>query len=712
MKLLNFKEFKENAPSEVTLKDYLSYLDSKRLEVEEAMAIAKEFGLTEVASPELNEKMAFLDKFLEIIDGNKKKVIMQSIDKLSLEDLQLLYSDKIDVYTRELDEIKSKLRYYDAKIETEKESYSKKMLDNGYAEEYFEQEDTADFFENPMSAFEYVKFILEQDEINEEELKQMLSIAIRFELKKANKKANDNVIKCMIDGIVAIFVKCYKLNKMLSNKSEYIANSLLSNNGISKIIVELFGKDITDNLFLDMQNIVKESYEFFKYLPKDVQEKLRDERINGDCFKGLFDYYYSLLNGYASQFKPFDTKKLDRLIEERTNVKEEIVLAKNKIEAEKQFMQDGEKVGEYLKSQINLDDSNVPSYEMLNNFVQLAQGGMKEEMLRISKIDEEMANNTNAINRLEEILNTPAYVDDSEQNNQITPAMLIEPIVDIEQARYDQIKIMVDAQKKLEAKEQQIKELKENKVKSVVSKSCRQLLSQYKSEYNNIILDTYSKLDNDGIALVEAPNIVVDREHGQVSIASAKNKYPENFDELVTVTQVFWNIEEYRDEILNYGILSKEDIEKLTTIQQHCVKKLFSYTKNKEGFYEFSIEEGERDYLLHCQDSIVCLAKALYEARLNKTDVQGNLDSEIVDELKSMGLEVFNKEELQRKIFSLTKANDALKNEKDILVEKCKDSMIEGIDSVEEAILYRDMLVGIDEYYVSTDEIMDVLKVR
>ena len=258
MKLLNFKEFKDNATTDVTLKDYLSYLDSNKVEVEEAMTTARELGLGTEVNEELVAKIDFIDKLLEIIDANKRDIVMQSIDKLSLEDLQSLYDNKIGQYERELEELKSNQDCYNKKISEAEKAYNKQMIEHGYCVDNYDSSDTAEFFEMSVSAHEYVKTLMEQDKLDEEDLRDKLSIALHFETEMLGKenedeqknRINDNIIKCMIDGIVGLFVKCHKLNRMLSDKSEYIVNSLLADNGISKIIIEFFKEDITENLFL------------------------------------------------------------------------------------------------------------------------------------------------------------------------------------------------------------------------------------------------------------------------------------------------------------------------------------------------------------------------------------------------------------------------------------------------------------------------------
>ena len=725
MKLLNFKEFKDNATTDVTLKDYLSYLDSNKVEVEEAMTTARELGLGTEVNEELVAKIDFIDKLLEIIDANKRDIVMQSIDKLSLEDLQSLYDNKIGQYERELEELKSNQDCYNKKISEAEKAYNKQMIEHGYCVDNYDSSDTAEFFEMSVSAHEYVKTLMEQDKLDEEDLRDKLSIALHFETEMLGKenedeqknRINDNIIKCMIDGIVGLFVKCHKLNRMLSDKSEYIVNSLLADNGISKIIIEFFKEDITENLFLDIQNIDRENKDFFKKLPAPVRDKLRYERFNGECYKGLFDYYYALINGAVDEFKPFDIEELSHLYEEGIEIGKNIELVESKIELEKQFIQDKEKLRDYLKEHIELEDTKAPSFVRLDNFVQIAQGGMENEMSRISSITEEMDQNMANIKRLEEILNTPTYEEKDEKASLIPSEMLIEPFVEVENARLDQIRIMIDTQRELENIGEVINSLKSSKVKNIVSRSHKQSLTKSIREYDACVLDTFSKLDAEGIVLVEAPNLIIDKENGEISAELSKNKYPENFDDLSLVQHSFWNLEEYIEEIEAYGLAKKDDITKLVAIQRHCVNKLFNYSKDGDGIYQFTIEDAERETLLNCQESIVLIAKALYEKRSaisqgKESEINHKIDEKTVAELRGMGLEAFTKEDLQRTIFSLTRTNESLKNEKELLVSRCEDNMIEGINTVEEAILYRDMLIGINEYSVSTDEILGVLKTR
>lgn len=715
MKLFNFKEFKENSTTEVTLEDYLTYLNGNRLELEDAMATAKELGLEETVGSELISKSEFIDKLLDIISSNKKDIVKQTIDQLSLEELQSLYEDKISLYNHDLQEAENKLKQINDKITEAEDDYKKKMEENGYVPSYYNQADTAKFFELPLTAHDYIKNIIEQDTFDEEELRQRMSVALYFEATKIG-KTDDNVIKCMIDGIVNLFAKCHKLNKMLSDKSEYIVNSLLADNGISKVVTEFFNKDITDELFLDIQNIDREKNNFFITLPQAVQERLRNERFNGECYRGLFEYYYSLINETADEFKPFDTDELDSLLEAKRQQEEEIELISNSIELEKEFIQNRDKLREYLKSQIDIEDTDALTFTRLDNFVQLAQGGKEQDITRISQIDQEIEDNTNIINRLEEILDTELYTEEEEEKTSIPQSALLEPFVQAEAARYEQINMMINIERDLDNIKKNIHSLKKNKLMRAVSKTHKQSLTQYKREYNKRVLDAFLKLEDADLTLVEAPRLIVDQENGNVVITPSHNKLPANFDDLSYVAHSFWNLEEYSDEIIANGLATEEDLAKLVAIQKYCVPKLFDFTKDEDGLYQFGITDEERDILLQCQESIVLMARTLYQNRCKMDEQQKNaevnLDEETINELMSMGFESISKEALQRKVFTLTQNNTQLRAEKEAIVAQCEDSMIEGINSLEEAIMYRDMLIGINECYVQTDEIASVLKMR
>lgn len=455
MKLLNFKEFRENSmTSEVTLGDYLTYLDGQKAEINELMSMP--IPLDEDIISELQANLDFIDKLEEIINGNQKSIVIQSIDKLSLEELQSLYDNKLDEYNTEMDTLNELLDETKKNIDQAKEDYENKLRSEGYAREYYEADDTSVFFDSTVSTFDYVGMILSQDELDETELKNAIATAIDFETKYPTGNDYSSItesekLHCMIEGIVSLFVKCHKLNKMVSNKTEYIVNSLLSESGIRKIIVEYFGKDLTNEVFLDMQNSVRENTLFFKGLPEEVQNNLRRERFCGDCFKGLDNYYCSLHS--EEVYVPFESDDLIRLYEEQQSINNDISLVTNKIEVEKQFIQDDERLRDFLKSQIAIDDSDVPTIAKLDNFVETTQDDKEADLRRINEVDYKMDVNTKYITRLEEILDYPEYSQEEDEELEediLQSSQIMDLFVDVESARLDQIKIMIDAERALE----------------------------------------------------------------------------------------------------------------------------------------------------------------------------------------------------------------------------------------------------------------------
>lgn len=708
MKLFNFKEFKENAASnEVTLKDYLSYLESNKVEIKEAMDTARELGLDESVSSELADNLEFLDKLLEIIDGYKRDIIIQSIDNLSLEDLQSLYENKIDIYKRELAEAEATLGYYNSQISKAEKEYNKNMFDNGYDKKYYEEADTENFFNRPATAYEYVKNLLEQDKLDEEELKQKLFTVLNFEAKKALKESDNNVINCMVDGIINLFVKCHKLNKMLSNKTEYIVNSLVANNGISRILVEFFRKNITEELFLDIQNIDRENTRFFKNLPELVQNKLKEERINGDCYRGLLDFYLAIENHSVEEFKPFDTVELDKLLKERESALKDVELAKSKIELEEKFVQDREKLREYLKSQIvNNGEKNI-SFSMLDNYIQTAQN--EDNLEEIYNIQEFKRQKNEEIDRLREIYKAKESSLEKKVNlEQLSiDESVAEYIVDAELTRSDQISIMVNMERELEKLEGRIKQFKGSSLKSVLSGTNRKNIKLFKEKYNNLVEDTFRKLTDDYCSLLTIPSI---GKNGKIASSLSKGKNVKSFDDLSYLAHDFWNLEEFEEQIVNFDLASKEDLDKLSKIQKYCVNKLFHFNKDEDGFYKFSIEEDERTTLLQCQESIVCLAKALYQ-KIKSINADNAID-EYAEELKSYGLTSFALEDIDAAIENCLSIVRDLDSEEERLSQQQNYYGIEGITTLDEAIKFRDMLIGISECYVPKEEIGMALKNR
>ena len=710
MELLNFNEFKANfTASEAKLDDYLSYLEAQKAEIYDLMSMP--IPLDGEIMDELKGNLSFIEKLEEIIKGNQRAIVIQSIDNLSLEGLQSLYDNKLDEYNSEKNTIEELLVENEDKIEDAMHVYQTKLLNCGYDKKYYEASDTLVFFDRPESLFDYVRMIISDQEFDEEILKEDLSKAIRLE----NDKLDKNVLTSMIDGIVNLFSKCNKLNKMVSGKLDHIVNSLLSEDGIRKIFSEGFKEDLTDRIFLNMQNVNKENTLFFQGLPESVQEMLLTEKFCGPCYQGLNAYYFSLRTDDI--YVPFESEDLKRLYDEKATLEEDLKLVSNKIEVEEQFIQDQDKLKEFLKSQVTIDDTNVPTIAKLDSFVSSAQGGKEKNLERINYIDQTVGYNNELISRIEEILQYPEYSEqeDDQDNELLQSSEIMDIYVDVEAARLDQIKIMVDAQRTLETLEKGIKELKNSKVKNILSRSHKQELSRLERKYSEVILDTYDRLKDEGILTVEAPQKFSFDGDGQLMPTNFRNKEPKNFDDLTYTSHIFWNIEDYMDEILSCGLATKEDIEKTVTIQKHCVNRLFNYSKDEDGYYQFTIDDQEREYLLQCQENIVFLARALYQARVEREQLpEGSnakyLRPEIVAALEEMHIVDSSKEALQRSVFDLARENESLTYEKETLVASFENAMIDGIDNIDDAIKYRDMLIGLKDYCIDTEEIKKSLR--
>lgn len=696
MNLFNFKEFKESRlPNDTNFDDYVNYLDSAKKEIEEAIGTAQEIDLKASISSQLEYSLEFINKLLEIINGSKKTIIMQSIDKLSLQDLQSLYDDKIDEYTNELKELNLQLTDIDQQIEVEINECNQRLSD---LKVNYEKEDTEVFFREPDLPFTYIEQLLKANEINEEELQQILVSALQFETNEYKITSSEHSVQCMAEGILTLIKNGRELYKKYPDKLDYIVNSLLADEGIGKVLILYYHENIIDKLCIDMQNISKEKTSFFQGLSTEIQEALRNENFNGSSYKGLYNYRFILLSGNLD-VNPIGSVKLDSLQDERMEIQKSISLVEDKIRKEKDFIQNDKKLKNYLKSMIDFEKVNIPSYLEINNYIDRSQ--------EMETIDQQIAENSGYISRLEEILSsTPCYCDEQELSSNVSKMDVdMQSYLDVEEARYAQISIMIEAERKLEELEYQIKSLKNDKFKRALSKSHRQLISEYKRKYDSIIYDTYEKLDDQQILVVEAP----DKLNGQFI-----NKRPRCFDDLVYVKQVFWNLADYMEEIISYGLASEEDIRKLSTIQKHCVNKLFNYSKDEDGYYQFSIDDDERNILLQCQESIVYLARALIEKRSEEEIeiITPVTDEGVIEELKNMGFVSFTKDDLQMAIYSLIKENEMLSNKKRIIGERIQNRLLNVLGTMDDALKYRDMLVGFDECNVPIDEIKYSLQVR
>lgn len=178
MKILtpnNYKEKNENA----TLKDYVSYLETKQREIEMALSFAKSMLLSESAIENIKNQMKIILRMIENVEQYMGNIVLHSIDDLSLEELKSYFKDDYKHLLEQIEEVKQKRN----QIEEQRVSLTVKieetLIKEGRAKKFYESEDTALFFALKKDA-NFPKRILEN--LLSDDLPQSLEKDIEFAL--------------------------------------------------------------------------------------------------------------------------------------------------------------------------------------------------------------------------------------------------------------------------------------------------------------------------------------------------------------------------------------------------------------------------------------------------------------------------------------------------------------------------------------------------
>ena len=114
MKILtpnNYKEKNENA----TLKDYVSYLETKQREIETSLSFAKSMLLSESAIENIKNQMKIILRMIENVEQYMGNIVLHSIDDLSLEELKSYFKDDYKHLLEQIEEVKQKINQIEEK---------------------------------------------------------------------------------------------------------------------------------------------------------------------------------------------------------------------------------------------------------------------------------------------------------------------------------------------------------------------------------------------------------------------------------------------------------------------------------------------------------------------------------------------------------------------------------------------------------------------
>lgn len=774
MKILSPVEFKEQNPK-AYLGDYITYLEKAQQEAEDTLANAKLLLSDKSIIESIQKQAEEIFQMAMIVEEYVGQIILKSVDTLSLEELQSYFNFEEENRIAEeqklkLEEDKASLRTRLAEIEKQIEN---NLYANGRVKEFYEAKDSDEFFKVNQEPVSYIEDLLSTSNNDQvfnnmiEQLRKQIRFALETECHIQNVELEANKIDEIINKIVELFNKCKNIIKYTPEAKQQLSKVILSDSGIKQILPEGFDENTSINLVTDLMNLKKIVTTFYSNLPKQLQDRLVNERLQGETYRTLERTYKAYLNGEElpsddlSHEEKREKKEIETALEK---IKYEIVSLNADKDSQEKFLTNAEAMRSVIREDITKTLNGKVSAKDIGSIINEAEAKSEKLKADLLNANEELSSKSKDLEEAEKLLLDPEYhffFQAVERNNvrRIYQAFgvkvtdeVIEPVLEEEQNREVQIRIMCDLQKSLQKLEDEIKQTKEkaNFITKLLP-SYKERLKSLEAQYQEAVNRSFTELKEKDLFQVFAPVISEESTIGNVITTYSEEKQsPSEFGELRGIKQTFWNMPTGIDENTKKRFLSDNEqydswdefYQDLMKQQSELVKKLFNFTKEEDGHYVFWASEEDREKLKNTQSIIVELLLSIYEERKAFRDNLGESKDEL-DEEKVVKLEHFlgkganlsrenlanyidqtkgKIEELKQILGSnqsecvklgieipqdAKEVKDETEEETKELEAKIKGLNLDGITTLDQAIEYRNILLGLEEYTVPSSEVKE-----
>ena len=192
-------------------------------------------------------------------------------------------------------------------------------------------------------------------------------------------------------------------------------------------------------------------------------------------------------------------------------------------------------------------------------------------------------------------------------------------LLDLEYKRREQILTMVALENVLENIEEEIKEEKKGVLKYKKQEREEQTFHR-KKKYQQVVQDGFIKMKEKNLLSVTAENKmnhIFEEEIPFGEEACLKQSFISSFYVDTKTKEAFLQEDAH-------FYTWEEFILFLTKTQRRFVKKLFSFTKNEEGYYSFLLTANERELLIEVQDTLLQVLNMFFQ---NQKDFRKSLES-------------------------------------------------------------------------------------
>ncbi len=761
MKILTAKEYKEKNP-EAYLNDYINYLEEQQKEAETVLESAKSLALSEDVLKQIEAQSREITHILELIETRLGQIILNTVDHLSLEELQAYFDYSVEQKEQEekkaeLEAEKQELEEALSKVNDEIEA---NLIQNGRSRELYDQTNIGDFFDENITPVQLYSNLLSGNVT--EFLHQDIKKALEIECKIQNITLSEKELEKLATQFVSLIRESQKILEYSEDAKEQLAQNLMTENGFLRILPPDFDKQTPIFIAYDFMSFSKTRTYFYDILPPTLQQTLTKERFIGETYESLKRTYEAYQNGDETANEDLNEKERKekaRLEEQLSKVNYDITCLDTKIEARNNFLSDEDALRSVLKAAIEkqLERSQISTEEIRSVVVETEDAANALKAQLVSAYEEYMKK-TEMLIKARTILISSSY--DSffyavDQNNTrriykafgvMATEKVVEPFVGTEQRRLEQLQIMVAIQNELERIGKAIKEKKANS--NFITRqfsAYRDSLNRLEAQFNQAKTNGFQKLQSKQLCYIYAPKISCSiMEDGVCLMPNVVTIDPQSFEELRERQQGFWDLSTGIDKNTqrkylenNLSFVDWDGFAKdLMQRQEELVTKLFDFEKEEDFNFHFSITPEERKTLLKIQQTILDIAESVYEERRNFRQCLGT-HMNVLDEKKKAELEAIlgkgsnlcrenlatyieNTEEELAVLKKLLFGNRALcgelslelpeespvyaETENDLEV-RIRNLNIEGIETLQQARFYLNLLSELDTYTVSKEGI-------
>lgn len=746
MKILTPSEFKEQNPN-AYLGDYLAYLERMQTKTEEDLANAQKYSFDKDVIDSINNQAKEILKMTTIVQKHLEKAILDTIDTLTLIELQSYFIfDEEDMASEPTpEEIEAKKQEIGERLKEIEQKIADDIRQNGREAHFYDAKDVDDFFAQSKEPYEFIEGLLDSlipektYESSAKRLNEQLITALETECRIQNIKLSSEEINKTASEIMGFLEIIKNIQSYPSSAKSQFAQRVLSNTGIKRFLPEGFDKKTATYLIYDLMNLEKLNTSFYLGLPEPLRNRLANGRLRKEPFGTLFSVYQAYLNG--------EELPCDDLSQEE---KEE----KRRLEAKLGFLSNERAMRSALRKRISGMMGNQIYAKDIDSII-------KDEEIRFKKLKESLSNAGSILSEkmsdleiAQSIYLDPEYkaffhaiTHNTINRNyrrsgiEMTDEVVL-PYIDVEKRRSEQFDIMINLQNRLE---EIYNEIITKKRAFFITKKRREKIDALEEQYQNELKACIETLKGRNLVYVDAPRIADTSTVGNIELLPPEEEQRNitDFSELNGLKPALWNTFTGINENIKKKTLEANPLydswdafyQDLMQTYTDLVYKLFSFDIDEDGYYFFATSAEDRERLIKLQTTIIAILTSVYEERKAFRERFGEftlpVDSEKALELRYfLGPDVNPSRDNLAYYIEITEAKIAeikelfashytLCNELGIAIpegieaddekniaattalnDKIQNLAIEGVTNLEEAISHRDILSGLEKYPV------------